>query len=53
MDKAPTGKPPVFYGWYVVATVIFIAFASVGARQSFGVFVLPMSEEFGWSRVTT
>ncbi len=45
------GKP-VFYGWYIVATCIFVAFVTNGARNSFGIFVLPMSEEFDWSRST-
>ena len=43
-------KPRIYYGWYVVATTVFIAFVGVGARQGFGVFVVPMSEDFGWSR---
>jgi MFS family permease len=52
-----TGSPikerkPIFYGWYIVATCIFVAFVTNGARNSFGIFVLPMSEEFEWSRGT-
>ena len=50
MSSTVTKKSPIFYGWYIVAASIFIAFVSVGARQSFGVFVIPMSEEFGWNR---
>jgi MFS family permease len=45
-------RKPVFYGWYIVATCIFVAFVTNGARNSFGIFVLPMSEEFEWSRGT-
>ena len=54
MTKESRGnqKKPVFYGWYIVATCIFIAFVTNGARNSFGIFVLPMSEEFEWSRGT-
>ena len=44
--------PQVFYGWYLVGTFFFIAMLTTGARNSFGVFVIPMSEEFGWSRGT-
>ena len=29
---------------------MFIAFVSVGARSAFGVFVVPMEQDFGWSR---
>ncbi len=47
-----TLKPGLYYGWYVVAACLFIALVTVGARQAFGVFVIPMSEEFGWDRTT-
>jgi MFS family permease len=50
MNHTHTHKPPLYYGWYIVATCMFIAFVSVGARSAFGVFVVPMSEDFGWSR---
>ena len=49
-DRA--ARPGIFYGWYIVATCIFVAFVTNGARNSFGIFVLPMSEEFGWDRST-
>ena len=42
----------MFYGWYVLATTMFIAFVSTGARSSFGIFIIPMSEDFGWNRTT-
>ena len=45
-------KSGVYYGWYVVATVTFIAIVTVGTRNAFGVFVIPMSDTFGWSRFT-
>ena len=47
-----TAGPGIYYGWYIVATCLFIAFATVGARNAMGIFVIPMSEEFGWSRGT-
>ena len=40
----------IYYGWLVVAAGTFIAMVGVGPFSGFGVFVLPMSEEFGWSR---
>ena len=43
---------PMYYGWYILATSMFIAFVTTGARNSFGIFVIPMSEEFGWNRTT-
>lgn len=45
-------KPQLYYGWYIVATAMFIAFVTTGARNSFGIFVIPMSEEFDWNRTT-
>ncbi len=47
-----TGKREIYYGWYIVATTMFIGFVLTGARSSFGIFVIPVSEDFGWSRTT-
>jgi sugar phosphate permease len=52
MQSTEKTKKPIYHGWYVCAAAVFIGFAAVGARNSFGVFVVPMSEEFGWSRFT-
>ena len=40
----------VYYGWYVVLTAMFIAGVTTGARNGFGVFVIPMSEDLDFSR---
>ena len=45
-----TPRPGMYYGWCIVATTFCMALVSMGARSGFGVFVLPMSEEFGWNR---
>ena len=50
METIAKTKKPIYYGWYVCAAAMFIGFVAAGARQSFGVFVVPMSDEFGWSR---
>ena len=42
----------IYYGWYLVATCFFIAMVTSGARGAMGIFVIPMSDEFGWSRGT-
>ena len=47
-----TNKSPMYYGWYIVATAMIIGFIGAGSRQGFGIFVVPMSEEFGWNRGT-
>ena len=47
-----TSRPggSIYYGWYVVAAFTFIALLTSGARNAFGIFVIPMTEEFEWSR---
>lgn len=40
----------IFWGWYVIAGAFLILSINYGARYSFGVFVKPLSEEYGWSR---
>jgi MFS family permease len=48
----PLSRPVIFYGWVIVVTTFLIALVTIGGRSAFGVFVVPMSEEFGWSRST-
>lgn len=50
--STPSSRPALFYGWVIVATTFLIALVTVGGRSAFGVFVVPMSEEFGWNRST-
>ena len=53
--QTPAQTPPrkgLYYGWYMVATFMFVALVTTGARSAFGVFVIPMSEEFHWDRTT-
>ena len=52
MSESKPKSPRVYYGWYILATAMFIAFVTTGARNGFGVFVIPMSEEFEWNRTT-
>jgi MFS family permease len=47
--KTP-GPSNIYYGWFIVATTFFVIMVTMGARNGVGVFVLPMSEEFGWNR---
>ena len=42
----------VFYGWFVVMGCSLVALGTAGTQFSFGVFMQPMTEEFGWSRST-
>lgn len=52
VKKHAAVQSPTYFGWYVLAAVTFIAFVNTGSRSSFGIFVIPMSDEFGWSRFT-
>ena len=40
----------IFYGWFVLAAGFFVLFLATGSRGGFGVFVIPLTEEFGWTR---
>jgi len=48
INKAPAQA--IYYGWFIVAASFFISLVTVGARNGFGVFVIPMSDDFGWNR---
>ena len=50
MAASNPARPGVFYGWFVVATCMFIAFLTMGTRNAFGAFVVPMEAEFEWNR---
>ena len=40
----------IFFGWYVLAASCFVLFLVTGARNAFGVFIIPMTDDLGWSR---
>lgn len=42
--------PKVYYGWIMLFAIALMTFASSGSRFSFGVFVIPMSEDLSWGR---
>ena len=50
MAHTTCARPGIYFGWYIVATFFFLALLTNGVRSAFGIFVIPMSEEFGWSR---
>jgi len=51
-SPAVTIKKGIFYGWYIVAaTIVGVSLGySVVAVMSFGTFISPLEQEFGWSR---
>ena len=42
-------RSKIFYGWFVVAGIVLVTFGISGGIFSFGVFLKPMKDEFGWS----
>ena len=51
MISLPQIRRPIYYGWPVLAAISAIGFANaVTSMGVLTVFVLPMSDEFGWSR---
>ena len=40
----------IFYGWFVTLGCALVVFGVAGGQFSFGVFLKPMTEDFGWSR---
>jgi len=48
--SAGNRKPKFFYGYIVVLAGFLILAVMWGVMQSFGVFLKPMSAEFGWAR---
>ena len=43
-------RKPLYYGWIMLAAVVFVMLAGSGIRAVFGVFIKPIEAEFGWSR---
>jgi OFA family oxalate/formate antiporter-like MFS transporter len=47
-DGIDQAKPPrFFYGWVVVAAAFCVALVAYGIQYSFGIFLKPLSEDFG------
>jgi len=46
-----SGRKKIFYGWWMLAgSVVAMALGSGVSFWSFGLYVRPLEEEFGWSR---
>ena len=56
MDPAcpviPAGKRPVHYGWVVAAITFLTLLAAAGGRAAPSVMLVPVGNEFQWSRAT-
>lgn len=47
------GEPRVFYGYIVVSAAFGTAVIACGTFYSFGIFLKPVLEDFGWTRAMT
>ena len=39
-----------FYGWFILGCAVLVMALASGTRMSFGIAMLPLSEQFGWTR---
>lgn len=51
-EDQPTTSPGIYYGWWIVATAAVGMSTGPGqfAFGALGLFMIPLNEEFGWSR---
>ena len=48
-----TGRRRVYFGWWLVAaSIVLMAVTSGTSFWSFGLYIQPVEDEFGWSRAT-
>ncbi len=47
---SPEKKSPIYYGYVVVAAGVVLQIVMWGLFNTYGVFFIPMHNEFGWSR---
>jgi MFS family permease len=52
MSGQPSGKPYIFFGWYVLSACFIILFFQSGARYAFSVMFKPMLADLGWNRTS-
>ena len=45
-----SSKPRIFYGWYIVGVSFLIMAITGGSGATFPVFLVALTEEFGWSQ---
>src|SRR5262249_61333748 len=54
VHHGPGASVRVYYGWFIVASSVVVLTLLLGSTyHAFGVFVLPVSEDFGLSRAQT
>ncbi|MFC2046729.1 MFS transporter, partial [Chloroflexota bacterium] len=51
--RSSSKKERFYYGWIMLLALLVISIVSFGMHNSFGVFIIPLQEDFGWSRALT
>ena len=46
------GHLPVHYAWVMAAVTLLVLVMAAGFRSTAGVLIVPMEDEFGWSRAS-
>jgi MFS family permease len=49
----PAARPRIHRAWWVAAVTMAALIAAAGFRSSTGALLVPLEEDFGWSRATT
>src|SRR5712692_8240707 len=49
-DLVTDARKGLYFGWIVLAAVVFVMLAASGVRAMFGVFIKPIETDLGWSR---
>ncbi len=49
VEEAPKLRQATYYPWVILGVCFFISALAAGINTSFGVFLVPLSREFGWS----
>ena len=51
IEKSGKKRPPIFFGWYMVAaSIVTNTIFSAAYFQGFGVLIIPIERTFGWDR---
>ncbi len=43
-------REKLYYGWVILAACVVISLLTTGVQTSFGVFLKPLQDDFGWTR---
>ncbi|MBI2832071.1 MAG: MFS transporter [Chloroflexi bacterium] len=53
LQSPDKGQQKFFYGYVIVIAGFFVMFVMSGMLYTYGIFLKPIAEEFGWSRAVT